>query len=311
MILSFVDMILPYRIALFIIQFLGRILLPSKTRIWARNSFRLGYFQNFKSDLDLSFLYEDPISARTAHSQFFRKIHRLFPMVCETNVYIRPHLHLIARNINFYEWQRDPDLKNFGLIDLRRSPQPFEALAFISRMMLSDFGNLKKNLSFRKKKWGFHFSQVGRSLSLERSFLEQIFDYCAEEFQLRGDEKTGMIRQFTDYAMMLQEGKHAFDLRGKMNDKVWLWTFLPHHFPFAAHEMPALTTAQYDLVYEQLRWEIFGALTQYVNFAEPIFKAQLMDCLRVIGKAQEHNPTEARWKTLTLDFQEALQKISI
>jgi hypothetical protein len=110
---------------------------------------------------------------------------------------------------------------------------------------------------------------------------------------------------------MLQQGKHAFDLRGQMNTKAWLWTFFPHHFPFAAHEMPQLTQDQYNLVYEQLRWEVFGALTQYVNFQEPIFKAQLTACLHVIDKSHANNAGDPRWQALALDFQEALEKISI
>ena len=99
-------------------------------------------------------------------------------------------------------------------------------------------------------------------------------------------------------------------MRGQLNSKKWLWAFFPHHFPFAAHELPLLSPTQLNLLFEQLRWEIFGALTQYANFPEPIFQAQLSDCRLLIAKINEQNPADPRWSSLSASFTSALKKIN-
>lgn len=303
-------MIFIYRIVLILTRWLTHQMLSQSTQVWARNSFRLGYFQNWKSDLDLTFYYAQASSPKLtqSHRIFFAWIHRIFPMICECNVYFENDLPFIQRAINFYEWQRDPDLSS--LIKLDRLPSEMEAVAFISHMMISDFKNLQKNLAFRKKKWGFHFQQIGEIFNDQESFLVQIFHLFAKKMNLSEAEEKEMTEELLAYGSFLQEGKTSLDFRGPLNNMKWLWTFFPHHFPFAAHDLPKLSQTQLNLMIEQLRWEIFGALTQYANFSEPIFKGQLSACRLLIAKVIEQSPADPQWLSLSEDFASALEKIS-
>lgn len=303
-------MLFIYRRVLMLTRWLAHKVLSESTQVWARNSFRLGYFQNWKSDLDLTFYYAQDSNLKLirSHRIFFAWIHRFFPMICECNVYFKNDLASIQQTINFYEWQRDPELSS--LIKLDRRPSEMEAAAFISRMMISDFKNLQKQLSFRKKKWGFHFQQVGEVFKDQVNFLGQIFHLLAKKLKLSETDEKEMAEELLAYGNFLQQGQTSLDLRGQLHNKKWLWTFFPHHFPFAAHELPPLSQTQLNLMFEQLRWEIFAALTQYANFSEPIFKAQLSDCRLLIAKVIEQNPADLRWPSLSESFTNALEKIS-
>jgi hypothetical protein len=266
---------IPYSLALSTVR-MGVARLPKGSRVWPRNSFLTLAFRPFKSDLDLTIWFEtQPGPQAIAHLQWLLKLNKLvFPILGESNVYVRSSAGLMAGLINRYELARDPELEWMLKEDLTKKSagsKPFkrvtteraEKCIFLLRMLDADFHNLLAAPGKRRKKWQVHLTSVGlneidihRVITNEnpiRKILETAFGFFEDyEFQMdASDEVENFLRNRSNGVP-----DHQANLTPK------LLAIFPHRLCFVKAPKKLSGQVCKEIFTAQVAWEIWGITGQ-------------------------------------------------
>ena len=292
---------IPYSLALSSVRLSAR-RLPKGSLVWPRNSFLTFAFRPLKSDLDLTvWLEAQPSSKTIAQLRWLLKINKvLFPILGESNVYIRPFAGFMAGLVNRYELARDPELERMLKEDLTKKAASSKALkrvttkraekcVFLLRMLEADLQNLRTAPKRRKQKWRMHLTSVGvksdKNSSIVagenpiRKILETAFHFFEDsEFEKRA---TDMVES---YLQARSEGVPDH----KVTVTPELLAIFPQRFCFLEVSKKLSGQALKEIFMAQVAWEIWGIMGQFPLLRQPkavlVHLTSLKKCLAVAGK---------------------------
>lgn len=261
---------------------LVRILLKAKNPvgikdIWCRNSLKFNNIVFGKSDIDFTILLNRNMYYEKSQRQFL-KLKNFFPILGEVNVYSLTDLENLAGFFNFDELARDPMLlASFPLLGAPVTQTT--KLVFLLKMMRADKLNLTHHFKMRKKKWDFHFSQLG--LGESPNNLKQMLERLEAEF--------GVPLKYLEMNLSLHTYIPLSDYGDSQYLKLfpvdWLYhSLLNLKFEQHLHCIEELSTADSELLLAQLAWELMGLTGQYRNIKEQTqFCNHLDNMLIVLG----------------------------
>lgn len=265
---------LPYLLALGVCRIVfKKVHGPNFLGLWARNSFVLGYFVPFKSDLDLTLhLSTSPDStAIRRHNMTYHILKLLFPFLGEINTVADESLSDSVQFLNHFELMRDPRLHS--LISAR-TPVPIAsrsaAVCFLLRMLESDYRNLTHRPQSRLKKWTHHRSAISDSLKIVD--LPQL----SPEDMLEGIYRIILVlsdNSFLTSAKEAQTWLHLYfqcrlkgiplsELEPLFRSRSWLPIFLPHRAMMFQLKYQVANTLYQEILHHQLIWEVNGIRSQ-------------------------------------------------
>jgi hypothetical protein len=231
--------------------------------VWARNSCASKDL-TWRSDLDLTLLFHADLSTEgrlAARLRFWQGwAHG------EWNVYSTASAALVSRAINPFELQRDPGLQLWLKEQNQALPQPnpIDAAVFLMKQLFVDWKNLQYRPRARRKKWSRHFSQVGKTLNPSGETASQIQSLITELLSLAPEEAQALWKSCREF----KAENHLQDppeLTPFWQNHPWLWCFEIARFPFGTPLRP-WTDLQKQILFSEIRWEIFAALTQDWRF---------------------------------------------
>jgi hypothetical protein len=256
---------------------------PAGTEVWARNSYRLGNWIPFQSDVDLSLWM--PHEPDTQAIQNIRSTHaavkKLLPVLGEMNLYVADDRKWTELLINRFELDRDPQLSEkilaHGAVGAR-----FEAAAFLLRMLESDIARVLHRPQGRQAKWAVHAARVEEVLKHEvtggdgvrfwgenpdrplvRGILEAISWILYGNGEIPPADREGFVDVLERYLRSTDQGEPAHLLVSLLDENPGLWAAFPHRFCFRTEGLPILDGIWRSLAQAQVCWELFGMLTQY------------------------------------------------
>ncbi len=262
---------IPYHLSFYSAKFL---LQNGQARIWARNSYALKRLNPGISDIDVTFLFKAPYSNKEIKRKIshFQKWRKYFPLWGELNSYKEDELKVFAPYFNPYERQRDLKLQE-NLKYKFDNPSLENKFVYILRMLKADAHNLKKHPELRKKKWIYHFQQVGIPYSIQ--LLEPIISELILPLNLSLN-----VQIFKDFLTVDENSEQEVDqfyLPLSSNERAsfilifplrWLVVSLRNHqFDQDLTLVKAFNTNEQKLLLEHLRWELMGIYSQYHQMA--------------------------------------------
>lgn len=226
--------ILIYRLTYLMVKTFWNWRFPS-IRLWVRNSFYTNDIVPGLSDIDLTILSTkdelDPFAIESIH--FLKSI---FIILGEINFYSNRSLELIKDIHNSYELQRDPILMSFAQIKVTSSP--IDASIFLLRTYESDRDNLQKRSKLRIRKWAKVFKIFNIEINeLNRDRVDQLLNERVGEDILKNEMISSPHRWLENNWSTLQN--------------IEVINFYSH-----------LDENACQIVAGQIRWEVFGILTQ-------------------------------------------------
>lgn len=211
----------------FLIVFINRPLLFCISKnVWYRNSL---YFKKTSlglSDIDLTIYFENTPDKQKIDELFFIQNILKFTMgrMGEPVVYTHYDIKFFSQFINFFESKRDPFFK------LKKVPSKAETFVFLTKTYLCDKANLKKYPRLRIKKWSYIFNLLN---------IDTKPDYKNLSFEIKE-----ILKSF--HHEYIEEDNIIFQ------SDLWI----------RYSELEFQTDWEKQLVYEQVRWEIWGLYTQ-------------------------------------------------
>lgn len=226
--------ILIYKFVYHIICLYWRWRFPT-TLIWARNSYQSNDLIPGLSDIDFTIVSsDDNLSVFAKDVLLFFK--RLFLIVGETNFYSLKTLKLIKEIYNYYELQRDPLLMKYA--HLQKKANEIDATIYLMRTFESDKHNLEKRKKLRQRKWQRVFKLVNIDNSeITKSNLINLLD-------------NRLGRKIMGNSMLYSPHTWLEFNWTKLDDDIVKSTF------------STLNDHECEIIIGQVRWEIFGILTQ-------------------------------------------------
>jgi hypothetical protein len=243
-------------------------------QVWARNSYRLGNWTAFQSDIDLSvWMAREPKAGEVARLvRTHQRVKKVFPFLGEINLYIATDLKWVELLINAFELERDPQLAKKittqSPLELR-----FHAASFLLRMLESDIERVLNEPEGRRPKWDAHFARVttlvgGKECGIwegfpERSLLRGIVELIVHLLELPSEERQKFTEQLELYFQSIGRDVPTHLLAPLLADEPYLWAAFPQCFCFRTENRPVLEGALSGLAQAQLSWEFAGMLAQH------------------------------------------------
>lgn len=205
------------------------------TLIWARNSYQSKDLMPGLSDIDFTIVSTDdhlPLLANEVLINF----KKLFMIMGEINFYTTKSLGIIKEVYNYYELQRDPLLMSFA--NLSKKSNSIDAAIYLMRTYESDKDNIENRSHLRHRKWTKVFQ-----------LLEVSIDKLS---------KTALLDLLRD-----RIGKNIISNPMLYSPHTWLeshWSKLK--YPEVVQSFSKLSEPECEIIFGQIRWEVFGILTQ-------------------------------------------------
>ncbi len=262
---------IPYHLSFYAAKFL---LQNGQARIWARNSYALKRLNPGISDIDFTFLFKASYSNHEIKKKIshFQKWRKYFPLWGEVNSYREDELKRLAPFFNPYERQRDLKLQESLQLKFE-NPNLENKFVYILRMLKADEHNLKKYPELRKKKWIYHFQQVGIPYSTQ--LIEPIITELIRPLNLSLNEQ--IFKEFLRVDETLDQEVDQFYLPLSPNERAsfilifplrWLVVSLRNHqFDQDLALVRVFNKNEQKLLLEHLRWELMGIFSQYHQMA--------------------------------------------
>jgi hypothetical protein len=184
-----------------------------------------------------------------------RNLHRVFPWIGESNIYVREEALAFQRYLNPLERARDPILSE-RLSEPTRPPTPYESSVFILRMAEADAHNLIQRPWRRKSKWRQHLASVGRNLPPTLS-LESVARIALE---LSGIPSEEALRSLVGYYSARAAGAEY----GELSPDPHRLIFIPHRF-CGQNDLTSPTGHALGISRAQFAWELWGMHSQTRN----------------------------------------------
>ena len=263
---------LPYKVTLFFVQTFAKVIDPH-CRIWARNSFALGYLEPGYSDLDIT-LYSGTANPRTfALIKTLATLRKMWPLLGEVNYYNDGKIQQLLLVANFFEMNRDPMLQK--KMNSQRQPTTVEAAVFLLRQLERDVRQLSKFPDKRVKKWKFHTEQIIEtfpSLGLSKSFFDQtkvkdsVLTLILELCEVRNPVFFRESRQALEFYLELVETDFKFyKLSPSGFSSNWFFCFALPHLTVDQVWPQKLNSVQIAFLEGQKKWEQCGMLSQTID----------------------------------------------
>lgn len=145
---------------------------PEVKELWYRNSFYFGYWKFFKSDIDITVVFERAnqklISEITHTHSFFR---RYLPVIGELIIYSEHLKQPLLTCVNTYELRRDPHL--IEKYNLEKAPNHYEKIIFLHKFLVSNWFKDYIDIQ-RPEKIEYFMEQI--ELGPRKAFLDLIDD---------------------------------------------------------------------------------------------------------------------------------------
>lgn len=243
------------------IFYLSSILIKAKNtnaikNIWYRNSLKFNNIVFGKSDIDytIHLLANNDFKKIQA---YFKKLKRIFPVMGEINAYADEDLINLEGYFNPYELARDPELTNVHP-NLASAESKEAKIVFLIKMMRADRRNLTTKFNSRKKKWNFHFMQLGLG-PLPDSLKEMLF---AIENKFNIPKKYLMLNLSNEnYIPMTDYNDPQFLIYFPVD---WLYhTLLNLEFEKNLSIVRQLNFSEQSILIYQFSWELMGLTGQY------------------------------------------------
>ncbi|MBK9294005.1 MAG: hypothetical protein IPM57_06100 [Oligoflexia bacterium] len=243
-----------------IFKFLQSMFVGKKYELWYRHSLKLGYLQTFISDIDLTLFFYDAAQTKKIYrkAKLLKVARKLCPIIGETNIYPYTFQETIFKNINYYEALKDPFLYN--KIKSKCNPSKIALAVFWARAIDSDKNNLISYARARVNKWTYNNNYLDKEEKLDTTNLsmQATIAVIPKLLKLNKTEADKLEAELINYFMCNKDGFDEF--------LEWQLCFFPHKlYKMRAHAYK-LNSLQMNILEEQVRWEIFGALTQNYNF---------------------------------------------
>lgn len=261
---------LPYHLANSIVVTMASFL---QLKCWPRNSY---YFKNIVpglSDIDFTLFIpsQSPESTLQLFLTSYKYLKKFIPILGEVNIYEEAELPLIEKLINSYELKRDPLLTQSYLSS--KKEDDLEKIVYILRMIESDFKSITNRSHLRRKKWSFHFKEIGlpapmnfdlRSIIRSLDSLTQDFISTLQLETVLSKMAKGKISLIYNEATSLEQMKQMILLYPHR------WLVYANGLNQTEHylEQIKLSASEEDLVLSHIRWELFGLITQRHNLSK-------------------------------------------
>ena len=271
---------LPYSGALGLGQLLARTSSRgARARLWARNSFVLGSFVPFLSDLDLTCWFDETPTPRALRrvQRRLRLLKRVFPFLGETGFYFAPSSPTWIALMNPVEFDRDPKLRaRLGLPE-REATGP-EATAALLRYLETDWHNLRRNPWIRAPKWAYHLSRLDLQLppAMRLSRKERRLKPVPIEDVLRALTKAVLHPLRLGDSAEASAAETVMSVLEKKARGIALHTlplgevelaFFPHRFCFHERFETIHDPGKAQVLVHQLAWELWGLSCQLPSLA--------------------------------------------
>jgi len=267
---------------------------PGSYVFWPRNSYRSGRLEYGMSDIDWTVVLTKDQSREKIESSLEKVARKKIYPHGEMNVYWKSDLPQVFLHGNFFELRRDPDLVSWARkigVSIREAGNPSELVAFLTKMFLSDYHNLKKVPELRKKKWIGHLND----LELDPNLLESFWSL--------GDvrELIFILSRVIARVMRLDEGESesiggALHFLGELSSKKeviyqkefdfeaqpWIFILGLNWLAFSDRRLPSFSKQQALVGVELVRWEIHASYSQ--SFYLKNFEAHLSNLYRAQEK---------------------------
>lgn len=251
------------------------------SEIWYRNSLKFNNIVFGKSDIDFTILLRSDAYYKKTQSQF-RFLKKIFPILGEVNTYAPADLENLQGFFNYFELERDPELRD-RFPKLSGAKNTASALVFILKMMRADKKNLAQSFSSRKKKWIFHFKQIGIQEFPEN--LGEFLNILTEHFNiplsyLKLNLSVEPYIPLKDYADPQFLVYYPVD---------WLYhNLLNLKFNNNLSMLNSLPVEGQELLISQLSWELMGLTAQYRNIMNQKQFGEHIDNMIVVLNHLEH-----------------------
>ena len=225
-IFSFIPTTISNVIYLFIFNINRPLLFCIAREFWYRNSLFFKKTSLGLSDIDLTFYFDKKPTAQRIKDLFFIRNILKFTMgrLGEFVLYTKDDLVYFSQFINAFERKRDP------FFEIAVSPSKAETYLFLMKTYQSDKANLNNYENLRINKWSYIFDLLGIKLELNPHNLSDTIE-------------KKLKNHHNEY---IDENHIIF--------KKDLW--------IKYQELSFDTNWQKELVFEQVRWEIWGLYTQ-------------------------------------------------
>ena len=230
---------------------------------WTRNSLRLKRIEPFLSDIDFTLFFAECLTKTQIHEDFlaYMKIRKFIPLLGELNIYPLSWQPLTLRNMNPLELDRDPVLK-YRLAKTYRPRTTGSDYVFLLRNLISDQTNLKQLPQTRLKKWAGHFADLNLPFAPEKLSFSYVLQTCLGLIFRDSEELDEKTKVFTAYFLLRDQEAPPLQLDEMAQGDLWLLSsFCPRHC-YLQESFAYANEKQKEIISEQIRWEIFGALTQ-------------------------------------------------
>lgn len=205
------------------------------TLIWARNSYEAGDLVPGLSDIDLTVISTEG-ELPSYSLEVLGVFKEIFVILGEVNSYNPESLEIIKDIYNYYEIQRDPKLMSY--FNLSKKPNEVDSTIYLMRTYESDKHNIENRIKFRKRKWLRVF---------------QLLDIENEELSM-----SGLYTQ-----LQKRIGERVLNNQMLYSPHTWLeCNFQKLNDVHVKEIFSSLTESESLIIIGQIRWEIFGILTQ-------------------------------------------------
>ena len=250
--------LLPYRIALGFVCFMLKLACGWDTRVWNRNSTRIGSFVFGVSDLDITVVAGKNFN-ETLFMEILKQSKRLFVFLGETNFYKENDLSWIIEKANLFELTRDPELSLPYLKDINPLRTNVDKFVFIQRMLFTDFRLLHENPEGRQRKWRGYLKLIEEdygdriiNVSLVMSVLTKLLG--------KNTEIESSLAKWLELAIQGETDFYRKDLG------LGFRILAPHCQMWEQIDVPSfvlrLTEIEKMIIKRQIDWEIWGLYVQ-------------------------------------------------
>ncbi len=248
--------------------------IKGESEIWTRNSYVSGNLIYGLSDIDFT-LYLHDLDTSCDEGSYLKKYERyktFFPFLGEINIYKQSQMSLLSKLINPYELERDPHLKSGQLILGEHSLSLHaDQFTYLFRMFLSDLENLERTPMSRIEKWQRHYHSIGKTLNVKDPTLL----YQSIKTTLIELSDPSFEQPLNDYLKLPREINNAL-----LSSKLLIYAPQLWHSCFSGieniqdtiYQVSEATFNEQIFFFTQLKWELFGLLTQLPMIEDKFFQ---------------------------------------
>jgi len=123
------------------------------------------------------------------------------------------------------------------------------------------------------------------------------------------EERESFISQLTRFLVAKIAQQDIYQFENEIETLDWLISVFPNHYGYSNRRFPSLSPFQRQVLLQQLRWEIFGSLTQHYNFPRNLFVENLKNFHTMLSKINWAKEENVQVLELQNDLKEAMELI--